>query len=435
MNDLLGLLILIWGGGLWWLTARRSGVAAPASFYCGFMVIDLSLFELIYLLDLNNSDFIFTAMPWPDFQEVFARTVLVYCVLIVAGPISVIGLSRGKYSVSLRPYSSSQRHMISGVYYMYLSASILIFFMELWHFLEVDWSVLWKNDQYLLLNEPVLAGIRTFPGRLIHFALRPIGLVTAASATFFFLQGQKKLATWLALLTMYPFFWALAQNSRWAPLHIAGIVLILLIFGYRKKHVLHVTGWSVVLFLLLIKVLLGRNTPYQGLGNLGKNFAVIFSNMGQIGFWCIGLFLNIFQGAQNIANSLLLDVQFPERYKLLSFMPTVSAVDHFTTIKDAFLVNINPFVPMNAYSEAILFGWPYFVFLILVLIFWLRVMNKLFLKKSALGMAFSVFSYWVILYLSQYPVRNCMRFVYFSLFVGWILLGIKSRLAHRKSIV
>ncbi len=423
MNDVLAFSVVIAGCFLWWITSRHVGALSPASFYIGFMVVDLAFFELICFLGLDSSDIKFTAMPWPDFEPVFAKTVLVYGGLIVAGAVSVVGLRRnGRQDNEAKGSFPAARNAWRPLLPFFLGFSILVFLAEILHIIEIDWDVFWKNDQYLLLNSPVLAGVETLHGRLIHFALRPIGLLMVASATFHYLQRRRGLAIWLMLLSVYPFLLALAQNSRWAPVYIAGIVAILLSFGRKRKHFIYAAAWGGVVFLLMIKVLVGRNTPYQGLGNFWEVISVVFANMNQLGFWVAGVFMNVFQGAQNFANSLLLAPYFPVQYKLVSLMPTISAIDHFDTIKEVCLVKITPFVPMNAYSETFLFGPGYFAFFIFVVMLWLRVVSKLFIDKSGLGVAISVFACWIILGLSQYPVRNYFRFLILSLLIGWIAI-------------
>ncbi len=86
-------------------------------------------------------------------------------------------------------------------------------------------------------------------------------------------------------------------------------------------------------------------------------------------------------------------------YKLLSFSPAISAIDHFDRVMAIGLVKITSVVPMNAYSEAYFFGAPYFLFLLLVLMIWLRTMTQLSFRRDLIGTAFMVFSYWAMFYL------------------------------------
>lgn len=431
MNELIAGLVLFCTIFFGWSVARKTGFFSPASIYVWFLNVDLALFLLIVFARLEKTNYTFTAMPWPSFATVLFPTMMIYVVLILAGWLSVFRLRKQKTSVQMNfktgvvfPYFVRRNFFLILILFL-----LLILYMEVYHFLDIDRAILWQNQKYLTIANPNSAGIETVMGRLIHFLLRPLGLLLVSAGTFFWVRHRQRTAALFFLLSIYPFLFALAENSRWAPLYIAGMLAVILIFGEIKRYYFSLVFFGSLGFLVFLKVLVGRNTPYQGLGGTVEVLRIIFSDF-QLGRWTAGFFLNIFAGAQSLANALLIGPQYPDVYKLLSFSPTISALDHFDKIVNIYVVRITPVVPMNTYSEALFFGVPYFLFLLVILIAWLRTMTRLSFRRDTIGTAFMVFSYWAIFYLSQYPVRNSMRLIYLSLLIGVLVNGILSTKAR-----
>lgn len=421
MTQALSVFVPVMGVILGWAVARKLGIFTPATIYIWFMTVDLIVFLVIADQHLNKADFTFTAMPWPPFDTVVLPVVLLYGVLILVGWLSVLRLRRPATSNQFLEGLLNALPKVRRDFTFLVAAFLLVvLWMEVFHFWDIDKSLFWSNRQYLLLNDPRSAGIQTLAGRLIHFLLRPLGLVLSSAGAFFWVRGRRHTAALFFLASIYPLLFAVAQNSRWAPLYVAGGLAVLAFFGNIRRSLVPLISGGLFGFILFVKVLVGRNTPYQGLGGTLDVFRVILADL-QLQRWGLGFFFNVFQGAQSLANSLLIAPRFPSLYALLSFSPTISAIDHFDQIMGASLVKISPFVPMNTYSEALFFGTPYFVFLLVVVIAWLRVMSKLFLRRDAIGIAFAVFAYWMTFYLSQYPVRNSMRLLYASLLIGLIV--------------
>ncbi len=434
MNEAITILVLVEGVILGWHSARRLGLLSPATVYIGFITIDFAIFAEIFWGRLDKSNFTFTAMPWPDFSAAYPQVVWLSALLILLGWLATLGLKR--QAKTPMPDFFQQIWQMFPRLRQYVSLllfllALFVFGMEIFHLWDIDLNILWKNQTYLTINNPVSAGLDTLPGRLIHLALRPLGLLLVAISVFLFVNRRRDWGILFLLLSIYPFLIALAQNSRWAPLYVFSAGLIFLFFGGIKRYFLPILLSGILGFIAFLKVLVGRNTPFQGLSGISDTLSLVFVQFDvQLRRWALGFFLNIFQGAQNIANAFLIHPTYPERYKLLSFSPTISAIDHFDKIVGTYLIKIAPVVPMNTYAEAYFFGAFYFLFLCLILTVWLRAMTQLFLRKDLIGTAFAIFSYWVTFYISQYPVRNSMRFIYFSLLIGMI---INSTLAIRKT--
>lgn len=115
--------------------------------------------------------------------------------------------------------------------------------------------------------------------------------------------------------------------------------------------------------------------------------------------------------------------RYSETYKLLSFLPTVDAIDGFQIAKSANEQRIRSYIPFNAHAEAFLFGPIYFILYWSIIVF-----SLIFVYRSSKfgNIAFLVstviFAYaWTIS--TQYPVRNSMRLFYF-IFVLYFVLTI-----------
>ncbi len=304
MNGLTAGLVLVGGLLLGFLVGRRTGFFSPSSVYIWFMDLDLALFTYIAFAHLDKSNFTFTAMPWPPFDTVVLPTVLMYAVLIVAGWLSAWNLDKATAPAAAAPkvrlvIPAFVRRNLS---LLMVAFFIVVFWMEVYHFWDMDKSVFWQNSRYLSIANPTTAGINTLAGRLIHFALPPLGLVLASAGTFFWVRQRRHTAALFFILCIYPFLLALAENSRWAPLYVACVLAIIIFFESIKKYILTVIIGGVAGFLLFLKVLIGRNTPYQGLGGTAQIFALVFSEF-RFWPWLISFFLNILQGAQSVANA------------------------------------------------------------------------------------------------------------------------------------
>jgi hypothetical protein len=418
MTETIAGIVLIVGMILGFIVARKYGLLSPASVYIWFMIIDLVIFLIIAYGHLNKADFTWTAMPWPPFDGVILPVTLIYAILMPLGWISVLGLHKPEApSQVLEGMLKSLPRLRKNFTFLVAAFLLLVLWIEIVDFWEIDKGLFWRNNVYLLLNDPGSVGIHSLVGRMSHYLQRPIGLLLVSAGAFFWVRGRRLTGGLFFLASIYPLLMAVAENSRWAPLLVLGGVAVMAFFGNIRRHLPAMAAGSLFGLVLFVKVLIGRNTPYQGLGGTFDVFRVILADL-QLQRWGIGFFLNIFEGAQSLANSLLMHPTFPINYAVLSFSPTISAIDHFDRIMPSAVRLITPIVPMNVYSEAWFFGPPYFLFLVIVVLVWLRLMTKLFLRKDAIGIAFSIYSYGLIFFMSQYAVRNTMRWLYFSLLIG-----------------
>jgi hypothetical protein len=126
----------------------------------------------------------------------------------------------------------------------------------------------------------------------------------------------------------------------------------------------------------------------------------------------------------NVSSGLLvtsasIKIAIPDAYgldfKLLSFMPTIDAIDGFQASKAIFEQRVLGHIPFNGFAEAWLFGPQYLVG------FWAVLALSVLAVNSS--MRYGVFPFllllcvfclgWVLI--SQYPIRNGLRYFYLVL--------------------
>ena len=434
MEEILSIFLLMLGVGTACYISFKLGFLAPVSVYLWFLVIDIGLFFVIYFNNLSRADFTFTAMPWPDFGEVFLQTTIVHTLLLLLGALSSLGIRKARATSKNNQIISDtlskmkanfgiQNKNMQFILFFYI---LFVVFIEIYHFIELDKTVFLSNNTYLMLVNPSSAGFITPIGRLAHLLLPFLGLILVALANYFWFNRSWILSGMIFVLSIYPFLMVFAQNSRWAPLYPMGSVAIGLIFGKRKlEKLLTIITMGFISFALFLKVLVGRGTSYQGLLGTWEIFRLISSDE-QAARFLRSIPFNIFQGTQNFANTLILAPEYPTAYKLLSFSPTISLIDNFAR-QVIHTAKITPVVPINAYGEAYHFGFAFFAALLFIFFVWLRYVTIAHLKGGIIGSAISLAAYWVIFYISQYPLRNSMRFIYISLLVTLIFAGKKRR--------
>ena len=99
-------------------------------------------------------------------------------------------------------------------------------------------------------------------------------------------------------------------------------------------------------------------------------------------------------------------------YKILSLLPTINLIDHFQAVKDLNEQRIASYLPFNAFAEAWVFGWPYYVYLWVVLFVSGYSVNSS-MKYGRIPFAVLLGALLIgILFASQYPLRNSLRYFY-----------------------
>lgn len=394
---------------------KRGGVVSPASVHVLYAFGCLALFLIITFLDLGKDDLIFTAMPINDFRPVKEKVMAYYLGIIILGVV-VQRFSRVRRAGIPTVKTGGKRYSsVNGLPALFVLSLLCV--MSVMHFIELDYETLYRNTEYLRIKDPDGVGISSSFGRIYHFLFRFVGLV--ATVLFLFYLGSRKYlhAVLSAFLSSYSILLLIAGNSRWVPLYFAVAVAYFLFSGKRLSSI---SVWLAIslMFLSFVKVLLGRESQYQGISEIYNDFAAI--QFERLGIYIGGFAVNVFEGSFNFANTCLIEPYFELKYKILSFSPLFSFMDGFDLIRDDLKFKFAPNVPMSAYSEVWFFGPLYFLFFMVFYGYFLLVLNKVFSRGGAMALFLAVPAYYVIVSLHTYSLRTSWRLILVLLVVGLV---------------
>ncbi|MBU0911464.1 MAG: hypothetical protein KKF22_02865 [Gammaproteobacteria bacterium] len=369
----------------------------------------------VELLELEEKDMMYSAMPLPIFSDVITTVLAIYLAFIVIS-FSLVpnrGLNR---SSDVFLYFRQKLNFLSGRIMsdrgvVYLGVALLIFFVcNAIHLSSIDIDLLLSNNYYLLIKEPDLIGLDSSAGRVYHLAFRYLGFIFFSIGFIALNRGRFILAAMIFLVSLYPFIFLLAGNSRWAPMYFS--VGIILFFIERKYITLAVM--IVLMYMCMDKVLIGREMYYHGLNHLFDHFYVerTYGVVASLLFMC----LNVFEGAMNLGNTLLNDPKFDQRYINLSFSPFFSFMDGFDLIRDDLKHKWAPNVPMSSVSESYQFGLVYFTLFLALYFYLMRKINVMAVKKltAPFLVVFILFIY-VSLGIHTYSIRTFWKLMIFML--------------------
>ncbi|WP_172331805.1 hypothetical protein [Mangrovicoccus sp. HB161399] len=315
---------------------------------------------------------------------------------------STFGLRNARKTITL---NDAARNFIGTpiVKHSYVILALLLFV----RFCTIDIGVLWKNNQYLLINSVESLDYDNPITRLAK-ALTSIAALLAG----FSLGGDivarqgKRVIVGLVLVGVYLLF-PIASASRSAVLPMASISLCLICIGNRK-HVIPAVLAGIMGMVFFVMAQMARSTGEYGISVI-PNYLKLLSHASfdDLIRMTVG---SISQGFFITPDSIAFDAEHPIQYKLLSFSPMPSAIDGFSSILPLYEVRLHAFVPMSAVGEAFQFGLPYVVLFFLTVVVALRLNIKaankenriLFVVTSALVTVFFINSF-------TYPMRNVYR--------------------------
>jgi hypothetical protein len=129
-----------------------------------------------------------------------------------------------------------------------------------------------------------------------------------------------------------------------------------------------------------------------------------------------------------LATSGTIETAIPNAYaldfKILSIMPTINLIDGFQAVRALNEQRMSWYMPFNAFGEAWAFGLPYYIYLWVVLFFSGYCVNSS-LRHGRFWYAVLLGAFLIgLIYASQYPLRNSIRFFYILILVryaiGWL---------------
>ncbi|WP_146141361.1 hypothetical protein [Spirosoma oryzae] len=278
--------------------------------------------------------------------------------------------------------------------------------------MNIDFKLIFKNNEYLLMVNSEKMGISNELLSMYHKSLILNGMISLflfGSSDKMNLTLQKKIM--LLLTGLFSFIFNLGANSRASGLILASLFLSVMLF---RKHTL---AKYIILTILIFGVLLsytvviyGRGVDLQGIGQILLNINDMkYSNVFDDNF-IIG---NVFAGAWTFYEADRFNDFYPEMYKILSFSPFPSSIDHFTDyIK--YEKRLHEYIPYGANSEIYKFGLMYIGLYFFLLYVILRQMNKSLIHNKLVGYLLCAPGYFYFIANQQYPLRNYFRFFLLS---------------------
>jgi len=379
--------------------SRRKGIFIPVNLFIWFNILNVIILTLYAKVSYFAENKLFSAMPVDNIDKNYSITLLVYTVIIITALLSSYGLKKDS--------NQSKPIITINALPMIILFSVFFFVLISIHFFFLDKQLLLSGNKYLGLNNPSALLLPENISRILHFLIKPIGLISFVLFAFFFAIRQRFLAGIFLILSSYPLLIVFVQNSRWLPMILVIGLIIFHLYSSRGRifYKLFLLSLTVLFYL---KAMIGRNTRFQGLVDTFEIIKKIELEM--IFIYISGVFLNAFQGAINLANTFNLEPMYPLSYKLTSFSPFPSFIDNYDQIAQTAKIPLARFVPVNAFGEALSFGLGYFIVFLFSIFIWLRFTSKFVLSRNNIFSVFVIgFSFWITMQQSQYSFRTSFR--------------------------
>lgn len=277
---------------------------------------------------------------------------------------------------------------------------------SLTYMLSRNFSVLWYNQQYLMLASDEAIVSENPLSDLVGSTASIFGMASALGFALS-LASRRPLLTlgFLLPLTIFQIM-ALAGASRVAALYPFIIVAVSATMLSRWRLTVSAV-FACLTLAALAMALVGRGNGEFGISTIPQNFVGIFDNAGASMF---ASFRNLAQGIYITMGGTIMPPNHSELYKLLSISPLPSSIDGFDLIRRTEEIRIHDFVPMSAVTEVMLFGWGYMLFVGGVL--WLGLRLNLVAFKHGhflIGSATSLWLFLIFVQANAYPLRNTFR--------------------------
>ncbi|MBR0564505.1 hypothetical protein J5J83_00070 [Azoarcus sp. L1K30] len=257
-------------------------------------------------------------------------------------------------------------------------------------------------------------------GRVVTGAFRPVTILLIGVSVANLGAGKRKLVICAMPSILFAVALGLVEGSRVVAIYFSIAAVGLYLIG-RSVTALIAVG---VAFISVGYALEARTHDILGLAYVPEYLLVAFEGDELVKSILVNLsggLLLVTSATANVGDS----ASYGTIYKVLSFLPSIGALDGFQAVKDMYEQRILPYVPFNAFGEAWLFGPGYMV------LFW----AVLFISAGCVNSAsrFGRMPYMILfaifllgmMYASQYPVRNSIRYFYvlilLRLLLGWVL--------------
>src|ERR1700688_1881251 len=314
---------------------------------------------------------------------------------------------------------------------VFILSNALIAVVLLFHFFSMDMKKLIFFEGYLGISDPADAGIQNqllFP---VHRALGLLSIVLGVCSVISIKTGPK----WFFYFCIGPafaycFVYTLGSNSRFAPVTICAMYLTQVILSHRTRVLAH--------FLFVIGILFTMHTSLEGRAYLEQGIGPWLERVPNTSvvdlFKSIGAALNnIFDGVVVLAQTVKARPSYEAPYTWLSFLPSISLIDGFDSIRSLYDYDLAPNVPVSAIGEAYFFGFPYWtLFLFQIGILYFLSSRICAVMNGPKGLVIVVLIYFIIISISQYSIRTSSRLIYFEIVLMSVMLILRKVSPRRR---
>lgn len=402
--------------------------------------IGLVPFPTAYILILGVVQVIFTFVHngWVSYemmsvigrgglQENFIKVHLLYTSISALSLFSVHGYGKKIKNINIKTSSilevSKNNHVRTGTNI----ALVLVIIHVISYAIVMDWGSIWFHKRYLstLVNSE---SAELFGQMAVNTVSRLVLVMSGLSAVTYCIaiNSQRKIVSIISGIA------ALAYFCLMFSFHSRSSVIVPVIIG--ANILVTKPRWRLWFLPLLIAFVLaslacaleGRSHLSHGLSSIPDTIGALFSS--NVSENISKVIVNIAEGSFSTAESLQITAPFSQRYKTLVFSPLPSFVDGYSKIMGTDEHRLHLFAPMSGYAETLLFGWPYFVFLLVLLYVAIRIHLRLVEVKPTLFIGCNFLFLISMHYMFAYPVRNALRFVWFA-----VILSLIAQVATKKN--
>lgn len=173
-----------------------------------------------------------------------------------------------------------------------------------------------------------------------------------------------------------------------------------------------------------------RGHSMLGLAYVPKYAANAFGDLDSLGALVVNVSSALF--VTDGAVSKAVPEAYGLDYKIYSFLPTVDIIDNFQVVKALNEQRIASYIPFNAFGEAWAFGFGYYAALwVFIFISGYCVNASTKYGKVVYILFISVFLI-SLMYASQYPLRNSMRYFYLIIGLWAVMTYFRNGIAKRR---
>jgi hypothetical protein len=373
------------------------------------LTLSASNYILTFYEMLTPENFIGLPIRFEISEKEFYKTLYIYFPFLIATAISLLlnKAESSKFQATKKMNSSiriNKSFMFILIFYF-----ITLIFLILIHILEINWSIVYENREYLLLVNPNKAGLQFGLTKLFHNSMSFLNIINIVLFIVILKTKNYKILYLLAPIIIYITSFKLIQFSRWVPLYF--IIAILAINYLSNKRKMRLTNTALILLAIFFYYvsILGRGQAEQGVVGFFKLTTTI--NIDKISYFFQSLFQNIFGGFFITAKATLLHVTYPFEYKILSFSFLPGFVDGWN-IANKNEIRINEFTPFNVYSELYHFGLSFYIIFTFIYFFILRYIDGFIKeKKGILSLMLLCVTAFFLISAQFYPIRNSIKII------------------------